>query len=491
MLSGRETLGHLSSTLSAARRELERLDRELQANSGALAQNRQREARALKQLAGLRLDAIQQGDLAQRIDAADHRVEDTLAQRETALDRLSQDVTDARRKLSSEETRRETLHEAVDSAAETLAEREAAVQTKLEDDAIFQSQLQKTRGTDAIAVSAMEKAEIAFEDRREKCEPYEGDELFMYLWRRRYGTSEYRANPLARLLDAWVARLCHYKDARPNYWMLLEIPRRLKDHADRVQRDAEKEVEALQALERKAADEGGVNDARVALETAENDQDTLDERIDEAEQAVHKLQYELSRFAAGEDSYIAKCLEILADAMERRDIRDLTRLASATMTTEDDAIVAELRHIRERNRSYQDELGRSRELHQAHVKRVQELEQVRHRFKRNRYDDLRSGFNNGDLIKSMMREVLVGALRGNALWDVLRRHQRYNDASGAWPDFGSGGIARTGRRPNVPRPSWHWPGRSQNSNRGGFRLPRSRTRPPSRSRGGFRTGGGV
>ncbi|MDH3747524.1 MAG: hypothetical protein OER97_04910 [Gammaproteobacteria bacterium] len=491
MLSGRETLGHLSSTLTAARRELERLDRELQVNSDALAQNRQREARALKQLAGIRLDAIQQGELARRIDAADHRVKDTLAQRESALVELNQNAIDARQNLSSLEARRETMHDAVDVAAKTLAVREADVQTKLEDKPAFQAQLEKTRDADAIAVSAMEKSEIAVEDRREKGEPYEGDELFMYLWRRHYGTSDYRANPLARLLDAWVAKLCNYKDARPNYWMLLEIPKRLKDHAERVQRDAEKEVETLQALERTAADQGGVTDARAALVDAENKQDALDEHIAEAEQAAHKLQYELSRFAAGEDSYIANCLEILSEAMEQRDILELTRLASATMTTEDDAIVDELRHIREKNYSYQIELERSRELHQAHVKRVQELEQVRHRFKRNRYDDLRSGFNNGDLIKNMMREVLVGALRGNTLWDVLKRQQRYNDVSGAWPDFGSGGIPRMGRRPNIARPTWHWPGRSQSNNRGGFRLPRSRSRSTSRGRGGFRTGGGI
>ena len=118
---------------------------------------------------------------------------------------------------------------------------------------------------------------------------------------------------------------------------------------------------------------------------------------------------------------------------------------------------------------------------------------MRQRFKKNRYDDLRSGFDKGELITSMIREVLGGAVRGGALWKVLRQYQRYRDVGGAWPDFGSGGVGRTRRRKPARRPpTWHWPGRNQSTNRGGFKLPRVPTRLPGpRGRGGFRTGGGV
>ena len=72
---------------------------------------------------------------------------------------------------------------------------------------------------------------LELEDKRVKGEPYENDKLFMYLWRRGFGTSEYSANPFTRMLDRWVARKCRYDKARPNYWMLNEIPKRLEAHA--------------------------------------------------------------------------------------------------------------------------------------------------------------------------------------------------------------------------------------------------------------------
>ena len=104
-------------------------------------------------------------------------------------------------------------------------------------------------------------------------------------------------------------------------------------------------------------------------------------------------------------------------------------------------------------------------------------------------DDLHSVFENGDHIKMVIRELLRGAIQGRALWDVLRRNQRYRDVAGEWPDFGSGGIRHPRRRKSKRPPSWHWPGPSRRSRRGGFKLPKFPAPRQSRSRGGFRTGG--
>lgn len=490
MLSGRDTLDRLSTTIGSARRELQRLDRDMQATSGAAATNRQRQAEALKRMAAMRLDAIRQGDLVKRIDSADHEVRKILDRRQGAMTALHERASLAEKALLTLEARRVELHIEVDAAAQALAECEARVQSGLESDAGYQAQLERTRVADAVAVSAAEKAEVVVEDRRKKGEPYENDPLFIYLWNRGYGTSEYRANPLARLLDSWVARLCKYHDARPNYWMLQEIPRRLSEHADRRRADAERELDTLQALEETAAKNGGAHTAKAKLESAEQRQDEIDAQIAQSESKLHELQTEQSQYAVGDDSYIAECLSLFTDTLQLRDVTDLTHLARSTMTTADDAVVDDLRRLRREESALQDELDRNRDLHREHLRRVQELEQVRQRFKQNRYDDLRSGFDKGDLIVSTMREVLGGAIRGGALWSVLQQYQRYRDVAGAWPDFGSGGIRRRSRRAPSRPPTWHWPGRSRTNNRGGFNLPRP-PKSPTRGRGGFRTGGSI
>ncbi|MGI9233234.1 MAG: hypothetical protein ACR2RD_06350, partial [Woeseiaceae bacterium] len=346
MLTGRDTLDHLSKTLATARNELERLDRELQAASNSVALNGRQQAQALKQLAALRLDTIRRGDVVKRLDAADYQVQKILDRRQDAIATLNHKVSAAAEALRVLEERRVALHDDVDAAAQELAEREGYVQAALESDAEFQAQIDRTREADAIAVSAAEKAQVALDDRRIKGQPYENDELFMYLWDRGYGTSEYSANPIARLLDAWVARLCNYHDARPNHWLLLEIPKRLQEHADRRQADADSELDVLQALEDDAAEKGGVHAAKSTLGDLEQRQDSLDESIAQSESDLHALQTEQSQYATGDDSYIGDCLGILAEAFQRRAVTDLTQLARSTMTTQDDAIVDDLRGLR-------------------------------------------------------------------------------------------------------------------------------------------------
>ena len=496
MFSGRDALRRMDKTLRSARGELQRLDVDLQATSRAITQNKLDQARAIDRMAEIRLDAARRGEIVKYLESAMRDAREILESRDAAIASINNEVGKANEAIDELEGQRNTLHEEVDAAATTLAEREAAVQQSLEQDETFQAQLERTREADAIAVSALEKAELAREDRRRKGQPFENDELFMYLWQRGYGTSAYSANPFLRMLDGWVANRCGYHEARPNYWMLLEIPKRLAEHAEHARELADAELDRLQDIEELAASDGDVPEARAALEALEQRQDQLDAEIVAAENTLGELQADQHRYTAGTDDYLRDALRTISAAMERRDISELTRFARATMTAEDDEIVDELRHLRRRYDELEDELHETRELQRGRLSRIRELEKVRREFKRSRYDDVHSSFGKRKMIERMIGEVIAGVIQGSALWNTLRRYQRYNDAAGEWPDFGSGGIVRPGRRRRPSRhkkrqrpPSWHWPGSTSRRGGGGFKIPRPRGGP--RGRGGFRTGGGF
>ena len=89
-------------------------------------------------------------------------------------------------------------------------------------------------GSHRTLEAAERKAEQAERDLAEKRVPYEADPLFMYLWNRGFGTGAYRASNLVRYFDRKVARLVGYQDARVNYAMLLELPVRIREHAERL-----------------------------------------------------------------------------------------------------------------------------------------------------------------------------------------------------------------------------------------------------------------
>lgn len=67
-----------------------------------------------------------------------------------------------------------------------------------------------------------------------KRKPYEADPLFMYLLDRGFGTPRYQAIPLVRYFDRKVARYIGFEDARRDYAVLVELPVRLREHAERL-----------------------------------------------------------------------------------------------------------------------------------------------------------------------------------------------------------------------------------------------------------------
>ena len=73
--------------------------------------------------------------------------------------------------------------------------------SELQDDRAHQEQLQKWHAADAVAKQAEAKTAHAEQDRVEKGRPYEAEPLFMYLWKRGYGTAAYAANPLVLVLE--------------------------------------------------------------------------------------------------------------------------------------------------------------------------------------------------------------------------------------------------------------------------------------------------
>jgi len=90
-------------------------------------------------------------------------------------------------------------------------------------------------GADAAQVASAErKAAQAEADREEKRRPYEADPLFMYLWRRGYGTGAYKASNLVRFFDRMVAQHIDFETARINFTMLMNLPERLREHAERM-----------------------------------------------------------------------------------------------------------------------------------------------------------------------------------------------------------------------------------------------------------------
>ena len=476
MYTGRQTLTSIDNTLQEVRGQVQAVEDRMQNTTVDLLQHEQSEAEQYRALARLRVNLLAAGEIVQTLDDSERRALQLLQARERALAELTAEVDASGNRRAELEASRDARAQQVDEAEEILDKAEAATQQGLQQDAAYQAQLEMSHQTERTAKHAEEKTQLAQQDRVAKGKPYEDDPLFMYLWKRGYGTSRYHANPLIRFLDRQVARLCRYEDARANYHMLLEIPQRLQKHAGDVRTGADQAFAALEALEQAAADADGIPALQEQLDQEENALGELDEQLAAHQKTHQELLQRKAAFAAGEDQYFRQAVELMAVELRRDGIMTLHRDAELTPMPQDDLIVEQLATLGRGRQQIEDTLEQQRGLLKGYHKRLNDLESIRLDFRRHRYDGNQSVFSDGSMVALMLSQFLNGMLSRDGLWREIERQQQTR-VTHSNPTFGTRGF---GRRGSV----WRSGGRGGfggGAGRGSF----------GGGGGGFRTGGGF
>ncbi len=501
MISGRNALHRIDASIADARRTLARVQNAAGADSSRLATLERAESECYRSFGALRLDILQTDENVSSLGAVDGKAERLIETHEQALADLSLRVETAAEAIEKLETERRRQEDAVDA---TIAAHEKAVErteARLADDPKYGAKADALEEANAIAERAAQKLEIARADRETKGAPYESDPLFSYLWRRNFGTKEYRAFFLFAALDRWVASLIKYRDVRLNYMRLLELPERLAEHAERVKDVAAGIEKDIEVYEREALEKDGVTKLRDKAAAARTELERIDAAIANAEQEHETLAREHRETAAGEKGPLDEARALLARALQSRSIPDLRILAAETTTLEDDRIVDELIRLKRERLEIEENRHALKSSLDRHGRSLSDLEKLRRQFKTSKYDSPYSEFSDAGIISVILSELMRGALSYGDAWRRLSRAQktrrrnwqedfggdewrdgfglpqkRGRDWSGSWGGGWTGG--RTGGRlpsPRAPRAP---------------RIPRA-PRLPRRGGGKFRTGGGF
>jgi hypothetical protein len=487
MTTGREALHRIDESIAEARRRLSGASDIAARDAARAAGVAQRELESFRALAELRIGDLKDGAILTGLGAADRRARELVA----AHGEKAGELAAAREAAAETVARLERERRAAEADHDDhVARHEAAVaatMTRLESDPDYDRLAGAAEDGEAVARRAAHKLETARADRAEKGAPYEADPLFAYLTRRKFGTRDYRAFPLFALLDRWVAGLVGYRGAKANYDRLLEIPERLAEHAAAVDAAAARLKDALEAYERDALERDGAGRLREAAAAARQRLEALDATIAEAEKAHEAAATAFSETAAGRAGPIEEARALLASALGEKAIPDLRLLAAETAGLEDDRIVGELISLkRERFELEEARAAEARSL-AGHGRKLNELEDLRRRFKGARFDSPYSEFPGEDFIGALIVEFLGGALARDDFWRRIERghrvrRRRWDDDAGG--DFWRDPIGRPRSRRSGEGTSWPSPGPGVPSGR----TPRIPRTPRS---GGFRTGGGF
>lgn len=440
MITGRDNLQLINQHLQQAQTAQEDAGQRLGELHRQLDALRRETGERFRELARLRLDDLQASQLVSRLDETDQAtlklLEKLKQARHDLQERISANIS---RKQQLEEQRKE-LERRRDEAGEAVQRQVEQTRKRVTETDAYRQQQQRAQDALAVAGQADEKASQTEKDRQEKGKPYEADSLFMYLWKRHYLAPNYQAGWLGRRLDNWVAKHIDFQRNRANYHMLQELPRRLREHATKAQQTAQLEAQALQTMERQAAEEDGILNLQIEVQDAEKQLQQHDAQIEAEEARYRQLLQEQSGLNDGTDPLSKQVIDLQVAALQREELTELLREARATPRPEDDVIVARLQQFQQQQTQIGAEIQSINQFLLQQQRNMTELEELRRRYRQNGYDAYNSSFPGDFALGTLLGQVLGGLMNSDMVWQELGRHHRRSQPSGDRGGFGGGSV---------------------------------------------------
>ena len=434
MWTGRETLGSIESTIAKLHREESQLDAALRSAVSDSERLRKERAEALRELARVKLDEMAAGRLVQNLDAGERRASQLLDEYRGRIAAISEHRETLLKEVAQAQTERDAAARLVETALDAVEAVRADVEGKVKALPAWQEAKAANDAADAVATEAEKKAALSEADLGAKRKPYDDDPLFIYLWRRGFGTGRYNAGNFTRYMDRMVADFIGFGAVRANYAALTEIPLRLREHANAKRAAACEKLTALSVIERHAMLEAGIEPKERALAEARQRLAAADKGVEDRQVALRKVDEERGTLVSGTNPAYEEALATIALADSKDQLAALYQEARRTPTGADDAIVRKLETIDAAVSKADSEIAGLRRTAQDLAHRRLEVEQVRDRFRGAGYDHPHATFGNGDAIANTLKQVL-GGMAGAVLWEVLQGGYSNRGPRGR-PDFG-------------------------------------------------------
>ncbi len=333
-----------------------------------------------------------------------------------------------------------------------------------------------------------------------KLPKYEDSRMFQYLFRRGFGTPEYRARGIIRRLDRWVARLVNFNKNRQSYNFLRATPELMSAEVERRRERFNTLMRAIEAIEDAIADEVGLTAIlRQGNEVGDRRGATL-KTISEVESDRTRIENELSSLEEQENEYYVAGVNRLTEFLGSMEESALAVRTRATPQQKDDAIFREIQSCNQQLRDARQQSREDRETLDLWHEKISGLDDVARQFRSAEFDSRRSFFSRRLNVEEEIDRYLQGQNSVQGLWLALRQAQRFIQPQfdDSWDDLGgvfnsdvsqvlgkvlievAGEAMRHAARRGV-----HRRGPARQTSR------RAAGRPPFRRRGGFTSGKGF
>ena len=451
MINGTDQLGIINQHIDRARNSLGTLYQRKESLNQQLVQARNRLTTEYRKLAKFRLDELAANRLTSHLDQTDNAVLALLERRASEMAKLDPEIEASSGRQEVLNKQRGQFIQKRDDLIKQLDDRAAEIQAQLSLQEGYQSQQKLATREAEKAEHADRKATQAEADQVEKGKNYRDDQLFMYLWKRRFLTPEYAGRGLVKRLDGWVSSIIHYPEARSNYYMLTELPVRLREHADRQKRVADQAHQALTTVEENALKVEDILQNKTLLEETVKQLEKMERRIEEEEKRYDALLEKRSKFSSGSDDVTRQAIELQVAGIRSDSISELYLQAKATPKPDDDIIVSRIGSLKQEEKRFETEIRTLQAKESQQRQSYQELEDLRRRYRRRGYDSQHSHFPSRFELGALLALLMSGQKSGRDVWGQIDREQRFKKprtprgfGGGVFPGGFGGGMGGGG-----------------------------------------------
>ena len=313
----------------------------------------------------------------------------------------------------------------LDELVEQREELEEKLADRLEQDEAFQDLSRRALRSEQELARNRDRVEDSKQEAAEKLPAYKKSSLFQYLIDRGYGTSKYKKRGLTRRLDRWVARLVNFEKAKKSYDFLQVTPELMAAEVERRRDEFERLMEEVEGIEQRHSTEIGLTDVlKEGLKVGKR-RDTLLTRIESEHQSQIEVEKDLDKLAGEDNEYYRQAIERMRKFLEGLKESALEAKTRGTASTTDDAIFAEIKWLNDRLEDARQQAKELRRQQSGMQRNRNDLQDLGRRFRTAEFDSQRSVFPAGFDPRPDIERLVRGEVSKEALWDEIKRHQRF------------------------------------------------------------------
>ena len=262
-------------------------------------------------------------------------------------------------------------------------------------------------------------------DSEEKLKAYKANAQFIYLANREFGSGNYNAGWLTRIIDSRVAKKIRYSEQKKNYDYLLAMPQLMETEVQRRQEELEAILKRAHEIEQAEAEKHRLPEVLEGGARLGRERNQFMAEVEALDAKYSDYVKERTELDNTKGEYHQEAIRKLKAFLKGRDIGALIEKAEDTPTEEDNRILNRLGEIDARIKTLKYQ-SKEAKLHRDTVQeKLKGSKEILRKYAQNDFESERSYFDDGFDVEALLLGYVLGRYDYPHVWDRIEDQQHF------------------------------------------------------------------